>query len=115
MKERFRLKYNDEDIGGNLSLIEKARAEFGTALPGLPEGEDLDVPGYFTLVSEAIKEIPNWSVDSKSIVLGFFSFNKFLMYRDLDANTWPDDAKPSEHEIIGALFARRFRRARSGP
>ena len=42
------------------------------------------------------------------MVLGFFSFSKFLMYRDLDVNIWPDSSKPTEHPIIGALLHEGF-------
>ena len=46
--------------------------------------------------------LPGWTVDRGSVVLGFFSFSKFLMYRDLAVDIWPDGAKPTEHPIIGA-------------
>ena len=38
------------------------------------------------------------------MALGFFSFAKFLMYRDLDAGVWPDESKPYAHETIAALL-----------
>ena len=31
------------------------------------------------------------------MTLGFFSFAKFLMYRDLDARNWPDPSKLVDH------------------
>ena len=109
VRHRFQLNHTGEDPGENLSLIEKARTEFGLDLPGLPEEEDLDLERYFGLVEESVKELPNWAVDRNSVVLGFFSFSKFLMYRDLDVNHWPDDAKPTEHPIIDALLHDGFR------
>ena len=45
-----------------------------------------------------------WTIDRERVSLGFFSFSKFLMYRDLDVATWPDDSSPAEHPIIGALL-----------
>jgi hypothetical protein len=60
----------------------------------------LDVESYFAKVRSTIEGLPRWEVDTSRIVLGFFSFSKFLMYRDLDVSTWPEGAKPSEHPII---------------
>ena len=55
-----------------------------------------------------MQHIPGWTVDRNSVVLGFFSFSKFLMYRDLDVSIWPEGAKPTEHPIIGALLHEGF-------
>ena len=38
------------------------------------------------------------------MTLGFFSFAKFLMYRDLDVRTWPDAAKLVEHPARTGLL-----------
>lgn len=105
VRDRFQLSYTGEDVGSNLSLIEKVRVEFGAEIPDLPDdGEDLDLEAYFAGIGSAIESLPRWEIDTERIVLGFFSFSKFLMYRDLDANNWPDDAKPSEHPIIQSLL-----------
>jgi len=37
-------------------------------------------------------------------MLGFFSFSKFLMFRDLEHSSWPDDALLN-HPIIAGLLA----------
>ena len=42
-KERFRLVYNGEDIGDNLSLIEKLKVEFAIKLPVIEGTEDLNL------------------------------------------------------------------------
>jgi len=44
--------------------------------------EDLDVVGYLKKVRATTKHQPRWSVEENAIVLGFFSFGKFLMYKD---------------------------------
>ena len=108
VRERFQLRHTGEDSGENLSLMEKTRAEFGVTLPSISDAEDVNVEGYFDLIEEAIQFLPRWAVDRKSVVLGFFSFSKFLMYRDLDLEIWPDGAKPTEHPIIGALLHEGF-------
>ena len=103
-RHRFQLRHTGEDSGENLSLLEKARTEFGVTLPGLPDAEDLNIEGYFDAVSESMADLPRWSLDRKSVVLGFFSFSKFLMYRDLNVDNWPEGVKPTEHPIMGALL-----------
>ena len=108
VQERFQLRHAGEEPGENLSLIEKTRTEFGITLPSLPDAEDLNIEGYFDPIEEAIRYLPRWAVDRDSVVLGFFSFSKFLMYRDLDVDIWPDGAKPTEHPIIGALLHEGF-------
>ena len=41
-------------------------------------------------------------------MLGLFSFAKFLMYRDLDPETWPANAKLGNHELIRPLVSDGF-------
>ena len=108
VRERFQLKHTGEDPGENLSMMEKARSEFGVTLPGFPDAEDLNIEGYFDLLTEAVQHLPRWSIDRNSVALGFFSFSKFLMYRDLNIDIWPDGAEPTEHPIIGALMHEGF-------
>ncbi|MDP6550066.1 MAG: DUF4011 domain-containing protein, partial [Dehalococcoidia bacterium] len=103
-RHRFQLRHTGEDSGENLSLLEKARNEFGVTLPSLPDAEDLNIDSYFDAVTESIVDLPRWSLDRASVVLGFFSFSKFLMYRDLDVDNWPEGVKPTEHPIMGALL-----------
>lgn len=101
---QFQLRHTGEDPGSNVSLREKLRLEFGIALPELPEAEGLDISAYFDLVAEAVQGLIGWTVDREGVALAFFSFSKFLMYRDLDVETWPEDSSPTNHAIIGALL-----------
>ena len=110
VRGRFHIAYTGGELGANLSFIEKVRNDFGIDIPGLPNDEDFDVNRYFDGVSSRIEELHRWSVDRRSVVLGFFSFGKFLMYRDLDPDTWPDGTGygPRENGIIRALFGGGF-------
>ena len=107
---RFYVSYTAEELGANLSFIEKVRTDFGIEIPGLPDDEDLDVDAYFSEISGRIEDMKRWSIDRKSVVLGFFSFSKFLMYRDLDPDTWPEGQGygPRESGTIRALFGDGF-------
>ena len=89
-KERFTLKWREEDVQENLSLDAKLRAEFGIELPRFPSEEDLVPSQYAEAVARAVAGQQKWEVDPNVIMLGFFSFAKFLMYRDLDPRSWPD-------------------------
>ena len=61
------------------------QAEFGIMIPELPEDDELDVSAYMQKVSEAVKGKKGFEIRENVITLGFFSFAKYLMYRDLDA------------------------------
>ena len=107
VRARFSLGYTGDDLGVNLSLLEKAREDFALNLPGRDaleplDGKAINIAGYVAQVEELVHQsAPNrWNVEPDRIVLGFFSFNKLLMYLDL--------GPPSviENDIIGALVRR---------
>ena len=103
-RERFRVKYSEEEIGHNLSLQAKLKAEFGIQLPDLPASEEFTLSDYFGDVANAIRSYKRWSVEEDRIELGFFSFGKFMIYHDLNNEVWPEDARPAEHAILQSLF-----------
>lgn len=111
--DRFHLVWTGEDPGDNLSAAEKFRNEFGVRFPVLPETESIDLDQYFDELEAAIVGLPRWRVDREAIVLGFFSFGKFLMYHDLDTTVWPEDAQPSEHPVVGAVLGDSFQEPES--
>ena len=51
---------------------------------------------------------PGWEVIADQIVLGFFSFAKFLMYRDLDPENWLPAGKIAERPLIRGLLSYGF-------
>ena len=110
-RERFRLKYSLEEIGHNLSLQAKLKAEFGLALPDLPQDDDISIDNYFVRVAEAVSVQKRWKVIEDAIELGFFSFGKFMLYHDLDNDKWPAEEKPADHPILQSLFHSGFREA----
>ncbi|MDA2933977.1 DUF3320 domain-containing protein [Acidobacteria bacterium AH-259-D05] len=109
VQSRFRLRFTGEEIGKNLSLQAKLKQEFGIDLPNVLEDEDIDVQAYLNSVAESVRSMESWSVDLEAISLGFFSFSKFLMYKDLDCETWPEDVCPTDNDIIKALLGEGFR------
>ena len=107
-RERFRLRHDGGDLGFNLSLAERLRAEARIELPELPEADDLDVNAYFDAVALAIQDRLGWEVKRESVALGFFSFGKFLMYQDLNEASWPEAGRPAHHPILQSLLGEGF-------
>ena len=98
----FKLVWTGEDIIPNISLQEKL-LEQGIELPDfeMPEQKE-GIYHYFESVVEAIEPKKNWNV-IYDIYLNFFSFTKFVMYKDLDPESW-EGSSITENPIIQALF-----------
>ena len=110
VRAKIRISYTGEEIGTNLCLQEKLKADFGIQFPDLPEADDLDqsnILKYYQDVSQKIGDFNRWSVDDSAIALGFFSFSKFLMYRDLYPRNWLDNTL-SEHPVLQSLLINGF-------
>lgn len=103
-RERFSLRYTLEEVGENLSLIAKARAEFGLDLPLLPEEEELSIENYFAALQNALQPQSRWRLEPDEIELGFFSFGKFMIYHDLDEAQWPENKNPASHPLLQSLL-----------
>jgi very-short-patch-repair endonuclease len=95
---------DDEPIV-NPSLTAYLRNSFGVQLPALQDlsniPENYDLQSFFTGVIEAIERQEGWEV-KRDIFLSFFSFEKFLMYKDLEAKA----TSFASHPIIRQLVLR---------
>ncbi|MCY3932329.1 MAG: DUF3320 domain-containing protein [Acidobacteria bacterium] len=106
---RFRLVYRDQDLDANLSLGAMLENDFALKLPDLPDGADWRPSSYFKRVRDAVSSQPRWRVDGDAMVLGFYSFAKFLMWRDLSPeNDWGEESGPEENPIVSSLLAGGF-------
>lgn len=103
-KKRFKVSYTGEDIGDNLSLVEKLHTEFNINFPTIEDADDLDLDNYFNSVSEAILGDERWSIEKNEITLGFFSFGKFLMYKDLDPEHWKANVNGEGFSVLDGLL-----------
>jgi hypothetical protein len=101
---RFKLKTRHAPPSPNLTLQAKLKAEFGLTLEDFQDEDALDLQGYFAKVAETVASQARWEVLPDAMVLGFFSFAKFLMYRDLDPDLWPSEAPIDKHSLITALL-----------
>lgn len=100
--ERFHLTWLQEDAAENLSLAAKLKADFGLLMPEFKGGDDFDLPAYMQQVGAVVSNQNKWAVLPDAIVLGFFSFSKFLMYRDLDPAVWPEPKAIDRQPLICA-------------
>jgi DNA polymerase III delta prime subunit len=111
-RERFKLRYTGAEVEGNLSLLAKLRTDLGLELPPLPDLEESSLNTYFSEVAKAVQDQPRWLVDRRAIALGFFSFSKLMLYRDLDLLQWPPETNVLEHPVLQALFETGFQEPR---
>ena len=102
--DKFKLRWREEPPSPNLTLQAKMKAEFALTIEDFKDEDEVDLTGYCARVAETVLNHKRWEVLSDSMVLGFFSFSKFLMYRDLDPDNWPKDAGIDTREMIGALL-----------
>lgn len=106
--EKFKLRVRPEDYASNLSLEAFLDRVHGIRLPAFEAADAFDPVSYFREVADAVSAKPGWEVAPNSIVLGFFSFAKFLMYRDLDPENWPEGGRIVERELVRRLLADGF-------
>ena len=99
----FKVRWTREEMQTNISL-EARLAELGVALPAFEMPEEKEGIGdYLTAVARAVSSRPGWEVVGE-IVLDFFSFTRFVMYRDLDPTTWPRDRAPAAHGLLRSIL-----------
>jgi hypothetical protein len=106
--ERFNLKWRQEEQAANLSLEAYLDRVHALRLPAFEAGDDFDPTAYMEAVSTVISLKEGWAVMPDDIVLGFFSFAKFLMYRDLDPEVWPREGRLTDLPLIRSLLVDGF-------
>ena len=101
--EGYSLSRLDEDTIVNATLVEFLRAEFGIAVDGvdpLPEDDSgVDVDAVMASFAAATEGRDGWSVEPAA-GLGYFSFGKFVMWKDLSARS----AQLSAHPLVSHLM-----------
>ncbi len=102
----YKLTWTGDEIFTNVSLKEKLK-EQNVDLPEfiMPE-EKLGIDGYFKAVQQAVRGKVNWSV-GEDLLLDFFSFAKFVMWKDLDETNWRENEKPHNHLVLHEVFTGR--------
>lgn len=103
----YDIRAREDDITTNLPLQERLRQDFNILLPEIDEVEGWLPSGYFLKVQDAISGQSEWSVDADGMQVGFFSFAKLLMHRDLDPAAWPNGGL-TENPLLAGLLAQGF-------
>jgi hypothetical protein len=100
----YDLRMRSDDLMTNLPLQQRWQDDFGLALPDLEIDDEWRPSDYFSEVEAIIGKRARWSVDRNGMQLGFFSFSKLLMYRDLDLDAWPDGNLETHDLVRGLLY-----------
>lgn len=106
--EKFRLKARAEDVASNLSLEAYLDRIHKLRMPAFEASDSFDIDAYFSEVAAAVADKPQWEVLPDEMTVGFFSFAKFLMYRDLDPAVWPKGNTLVDRALIKGLLSDGF-------
>ncbi|NLL95451.1 MAG: DUF4011 domain-containing protein [Thermoplasmatales archaeon] len=101
----YSVKAIDEETILNVTLAEKLRGEYGIDLPAeLPLRRDgtVNVTAALGAVRKAVRTMREWDV-VQTAVLGIFSFNQFVMWKDI--TTFPG---LEENKIVKSLMESRL-------
>lgn len=91
MRSGIKMLRHDDDARFNTTLLELLRKDFALDIRGLdqdlPEDDSgIDVKGIWNKVRRAVKDAPGFEV-VEDVVLGHFSFAKYLMWQDMSERT----------------------------
>ena len=88
IKSPFKISFNEDDIGMNISFFAKVKKTYGL---DIEISQEIDSSNLLELFDDLSKKLnfDRWKINENEIKLGLFSFGNFLMYNDLDPNTWP--------------------------
>ncbi|UEP26850.1 MULTISPECIES: DUF3320 domain-containing protein [unclassified Burkholderia] len=106
--ERFNLKARQEDFASNLSLEAYLDRVHALRMPTFEASDMFNPLDYMELVRQSVETKDGWEVFPDQMSVGFFSFAKFLMYRDLDQAVWPKGAAIGDHPLVRSLLADGF-------
>lgn len=113
-KDAFKLKYSGDELMANLSLVAKLKTDFGLDMAACGFDEDSfatderSLERFYGEVADVISKQSRWKVASNEIALGFFSFGKFLMFKDLDPKSWPEEKQPDANGVMMRLLGSGF-------
>ena len=106
IKSPYKISFNEDDIGGNISFFAKMKKSYGIEIE-IPQIESSNLSSFYDHLSGTLN-FNRWEIIENEIKLGLFSFGKFLMYKDLDSSTWPKDAQPYDHKILSKILGEGF-------
>jgi len=100
----YRVRAADDEPVVNPALAEYLRLDFGIHLPELPDSatiaDDYDLQTLMSSVSQLVAGRRGWSITT-DVVLALFSFQKLVMYKDLEANAPAVAAHRLVRQLVG--------------
>jgi Protein of unknown function (DUF4011) len=99
----YLLRGRDDEIVAKISLREKLKSNFDISLPDIPDNEQWSPSSYYDSVAQEIRRQPRWLVENEAVGLGFFTFSKFLIWRDLNPASWLNSAL-LDHPLVNILL-----------
>jgi len=100
----YRVRAADDEPVVNPALVEYLRLDFGITLPELPDSatmpDDYDLQLFLSAAMQAVSGRRGWMVTT-DVVLALFSFQKFVMYKDLEANAPAVGAHRLVRQLVG--------------
>jgi very-short-patch-repair endonuclease len=99
----YLLRGRDDEIVSNISLREKLKSNFDINLPDVQDDDQWKPSSYYNAVAREVRRQQRWRVDPEAVGLGFFTFSKFLMWRDLHPASWLNNAL-LDHPLVTALL-----------
>jgi very-short-patch-repair endonuclease len=120
---RYTIRHDGEDVSSNLALILRLRrVPFSLELEAYEAADDSenadegtrfsDIDDYFDAIEKAVASLPRdvavrpWRV-IRAARVGFYTFFKEVMWRDLDPERWPEGAPLLNRPWITAALAGR--------
>ena len=104
-RDQYRVAARGEEPTLNPSLREYLSRVFGITLPSMPDAdgldEEYDLQTLFERISQAVQAQPRWAL-TNDIYLSLFAFQKYVMYKDLEANA----TALQQREVIQRLVTR---------
>ena len=101
----YDIRAREDDVVTNLPLQSRLREDFGLTLPEIEDEDEWSPSAYYDAVRDALTAKPRWRVDNNGMQLGFFSFAKQLMQRDLEQAQWPEGGLAADATIRGLMHA----------
>lgn len=101
----FVVRAREDEFVTNISLKVWLNEQFDIDLPEIPEETEWVPNDYCSLIRTAISSQKRWEVLIDEMLLGFFSFSKFLLWRDLDPVNWPEGSSLLEQPLIRKLLS----------
>ncbi|MXY51903.1 MAG: DUF3320 domain-containing protein [Gammaproteobacteria bacterium] len=99
----YDIRGREDDLFTNLPLQARIRDDFGLSLPDVDADDEWSPSTYFERVREAVSGKHRWSIDEHGMQLGFFSFAKQLMQRDLQQDEWPEGRLSADPTMLRLL------------